>query len=433
MRNFRKYKKISFFSHNRIQSIQQRFLRKHLVYCKEHSPFYQRLFKRHKINPEKTSLDNLCDLPFTDKEDIERNNDEFFATSPERIVDIVLSSGTTTGKPTKIVYTESDLKRLAYNEEKSFLGCGFTAKDVVLLTCTLDRCFVAGLAYYLGIRAVGATAIRNGLNSLESHGEVIQRMRPTAIVGVPSFIRKLGIFLDEEKRTAQKKNVSKLVCIGEPLRGEDLRFLKLGKDLEEIWNAKAYSTYSSSEIVTTFCECAAQQGGHLHPDLAVIEIVDDNGALLGAGEKGEIVVTPMSIEGMPLVRFKTGDISFIIDKPCSCGRNTLMLGPILGRKQQMMKVHGTTIYPQAIYSALEEIGGVKEYYITVTSESELSDAIEVHLAVEGSSCAPETIQDKLQARLRVKPRVLISDEGSIREQVYNPKSRKPIHFIDRRR
>jgi phenylacetate-CoA ligase len=431
VKNFDAYKKISFSSAGRIKSVQQRLLREHITYCKEHSPFYQRIFKKYNINPQKISLDNLCDIPFTDKIDIENDNDAFLAVSPERISDIVFSSGTT-GKPTKIAYTELDLRRLAYNEEKSFLACGFATRDVVLLTCTLDRCFVAGLAYYLGIRAVGATAIRNGLNSLESHAEVIQRMRPTAIVGVPGFIRKLGLFLDEEKRTAQKKNVSKLVCIGEPLRGENLEFLKVASDLEEIWGAKAYSTYSSSEIVTTFCECAVQAGGHLHPDLAVVEIVDKLGVVLGPGEKGEVVVTPMGVEGMPLVRFRTGDISFIIDEPCSCGRQTLRLGPILGRKNQMMKVAGTTIYPQAIYSVLEEIRGVKEYYITVSSENELSDIVEVYLTAEGSGCTAEAIQNKLQARIRFKPRVFIRDEESIKGQVYSPKSRKPIRFIDRR-
>lgn len=431
MKYFRNYKEISFSSPGRIKSVQQRLLREHITYCNEYSPFYQRIFKKHNINPQKISLDNLCDIPFTDKVDIENDNDAFLAVSPERIADIVFSSGTT-GKPTKIAYTELDLRRLAYNEEKSFFACGLAAKDVVLLTCTLDRCFVAGLAYYLGIRALGATAIRNGLNSMESHADVIQRMRPTAIVGVPSFIRKLGLFLDEEKRTAQKKNVSKLVCIGEPLRGENLKFLKVASDLEEIWGAKAYSTYSSSEVVTTFCECSAQAGGHLHPDLAVVEIVDELGAALGPGEKGEVVITSMAVEGMPLVRFKTGDISFIIDKPCSCGRQTLRLGPILGRKKQMMKVRGTTIYPQAIYSVLEEIRGVKEYYINVSSENELSDTVEVYLAVQGHGCTTEAIQNKLQARLRFKPRVFIRDEESIRGQVYSPKSRKPIRFIDRR-
>ena len=431
MKDFKAYKEISFSSPDRIKSVQQRLLREHITYCKEHSPFYQRMFKKCTIAPQKINLNNLRDIPFTEKGDIENDNDGFLAVSPESIADIVLSSGTT-GKPVRIAYTDSDLRRLAYNEEKSFLACGFVPRDVVLLTCTIDRCFVAGLAYYLGIRSVGATAIRNGLNSLESHAEVIQRMRPTAIVGVPSFIRKLGLFLDQEKRTAHKKNVSKIVCIGEPLRGENLEFLKVASDLEDIWGAKAYSTYSSSEIVTTFCECTAQAGGHLHPDLAVVEIVDEKGAVLGPGEKGEVVVTPMRVEGMPLARFRTGDISFIIDTPCSCGRHTLRLGPILGRKKQMMKVCGTTIYPQAIYSVLEEIKGVKEYYITASSENELSDIVEVYLTVEGPGCTTEAIQNKLQARLRFKPRVFICDEETIRAQVYSPKSRKPVRFIDRR-
>jgi phenylacetate-CoA ligase len=257
-------------------------------------------------------------------------------------------------------------------------------------------------------------------------------MRPTAIVGVPSFLKKLGFFLDGDKRTAHNNNVSKLVCIGEPLRGGNLEFLKVAGDLEYLWGAKAYSTYSSSEIVTTFCECTAQAGGHLHPDLAVVEIVNEKGVVLGPGEKGEVVVTPLGVEGMPFVRFKTGDISFIVDKPCSCGRRTLRLGPILGRKKQMMKVSGTTIYPQAIFSVLDEIEGVKEYYITVSSENDLSDTVEVHLSAEGPGCTIAAIRNKLQSRLRFKPRVSISDEISIREKVYNPKSRKPIRFIDRR-
>ncbi len=431
MKDFGIYKKISFFPPDKMRLAQESILREHLAYCKENSPFYRKLFRRYKINPRNITLNNLSELPFTDKADIEENNDAFLAAGVGQIVDIVLSSGTT-GEPTKIAYTERDLQRLAYNEEKSFLSCGLTSRDVVLLTCTLDRCFVAGLAYFLGIRAIGATAIRNGLNSLESHAQVIRRMRPTAVVGVPSFLRKLGFFLAKEKGISQKRTVSKLVCIGEPLRGQALEPLKVFSDLEKIWGARAYSTYSSSEIVTTFCECIAQAGGHLHPDLAVVEIVDEKGTVLTAGEKGEVVVTPLSVEGMPLVRFKTGDISFIIDEPCGCGRNTLRLGPILGREKQMMKVRGTTVYPQAIYSVLEEIKGIKEYYITVTSENELSDAIEVCLAVDSPECTVDLIQAKLQARLRVKPRIVISDEERLRQQIYNQKFRKPIRFIDKR-
>jgi phenylacetate-CoA ligase len=330
------------------------------------------------------------------------------------------------------MYTDYDLNRLAYNEEKSFAGCGITANDIVLLTCTMDRCFVAGLAYFLGIRSLGATAIRNGLNTLENQKDIILRMKPTVIVGVPTFLKKLGLYLQNNKIDPGKTSVSKLVCIGEPLRNQHLELLKTGRDLETIWQAKAFSTYASSEIVTTFCECTAQQGGHLHPDLAVVEIVDEKGKVLSSGHTGEVVVTPLAVEGMPLVRFKTGDISFSIDKQCSCGRHSARLGPVLGRKKQMMKVRGTTVYPQSIYSALEEINGIDDYYIIVSSETDLSDNITICVSVNDNSCNCEIIQNKLQARLRVKPTVLITNKEKLAQQVYTPESRKPVRFIDRR-
>jgi phenylacetate-CoA ligase len=418
------YKDLEFASLQRIKKVQSLLLTQHLLHCQKNSPYYRKYFKNNK-------LDNLSLLPFTDKSDIEQHNDEFLAVKPEKVVDVVLSSGTC-GRPTKIAYSEFDLKRLAYNEEKSFASCGFSSKDTVLLTCTLDRCFIAGLAYYLGIRSLGATAIRNGLNSMESHLELIKRIPPSAIVGVPSFLRKLGLYLEEKGVSAKKCGVKKIVCIGEPLRDKDLKFLKVGSDLEKIWGAKAYSTYSTSEIVSTFCECSAQAGGHLHPDLAIVEIVDSSGRNLAAGEIGEVVVTPLRIEAMPLLRFKTGDISFLIDKPCSCGRNSLRLGPILGRKKQMMKVNGTTFYPQAIYSCLEEIPGISDYYINITSQSALSDNIEIFVALNNGSCTKKQIQEKLQARIRVTPQVFICDDELIKEKVYATNSRKPVRFIDRR-
>jgi len=420
---------LEFHSAKKIKGIQEKLLRKHLSYCLNNSPYYRKHLKR--INIKDISLDSLPQLSFTEKVDIEKYNEDFLAVAHNKIADIVLSSGTT-GKTTKIVYTDSDLRRLAYNEKQSFSSCGLTAQDRVLLTCTLDRCFVAGLAYFLGIRALGAAAIRNGVNSLESHFEVIRRMRPNVIIGVPSFLRKLGLYLDDNGFAANKSGVGKLICIGEPLRDKDLKFLRLGEDLERIWKAKAYSTYSSSEIVSTFCECTAQRGGHLHPELAVVEIVDAKNSILKPGELGELVVTPLQIEGMPLVRFKTGDISFLIDQPCSCGRKSFRLGPVLGRKQQMMKVCGTTLYPQAVFNCLEEIDGIIEYYLVVKSNDRLSDNIEVYVAVKNPSCTAEAIKSKLHARLRVKLEVFITKEELIREQVYGPRSRKPVRFFDRR-
>ncbi|MEW6379952.1 MAG: AMP-binding protein [bacterium] len=431
MTELSRYREISFSSPEAIREVQEGRLRKHLVYCREHSPYYRRVLQDIDLDFEKITLDLISRLPFTDKSEIEKYNHDLCAVAPDKIVDIVLSSGTT-GSPTLVMYTEHDLRRLAYNEEISFQGCGMTRDDVVLLTCTIDRCFVAGLAYFLGVRSVGAAAIRSGQNSVESHWEIIRRMNPTIIVGVPTFLKKLGLYVQERGVDPGQLRVSKLICIGEPLRDKYLKLLKIGEDLEKIWQAQCFSTYASSEVVTTFCECSARQGGHLHPDLAVLEIVDEAGRAVPAGTIGEVVITPLAVEGMPLVRFKTGDVSFLIDKPCSCGKNSPRLGPILGRKKQMMKIRGTTLYPQAVYSALDEIEAVGEYYLVVSRESNLSDTITIYAAVNDASCTAEVIQDRLQARLRVKPSVVIDSPEAVRQQVFNPKSRKPIRFRDKR-
>jgi phenylacetate-CoA ligase len=296
----------------------------------------------------------------------------------------------------------------------------------------MDRCFIAGLAYFLGIRSLGAAAIRSGHSSFASHVEIIQQMKPTTIVGVPSFLHKLGLFLKSQDINPQETSVAKLVCIGEPVRDKNLSLLKIGKCLEDIWGAKVFSTYASSETITTFCECSAQKGGHLHPELAVVEIVNDKGEVLPPGEVGEVVVTPLSVEGMPLLRFKTGDVSFLIEGPCECGRVSPRLGPILSRKKQMIKYHGTTIYPQAIYSVLDGIPEVSDYYITVTSDFDLSDVVKIYISVSDESCSADKIIDKLQAHLRVRPEVVIESEESIRKQISSGNSRKLIRFIDMR-
>lgn len=415
-----------------IRRLQESRLQSHLDYVATHSPFYQTLFRQHGIDVSGITLDSLAGIPLTDKTALAAQNDSFLAVPMTQVIDIVLSSGTT-GRATTVMYTENDLRRLAYNEEISFASCGLNSADVVLLTCTIDRCFIAGLAYFSGVRNLGAAAIRNGLSSVESHKEIILRLKPTALVGVPTFLLKLGQFLKAEGIDPTATGVKKLVCIGEPIRDRTLGFLKVGEQLEKIWGVKIYSTYASSETITSFCECTAQQGGHLHPDLAIVEIVNDQGEVLPIGATGEVVVTPLGIEGMPLVRFKTGDVSFLLDAPCPCGRNSLRLGPILGRKNQMLKLRGTTLYPNAINAVLDSFPGVKEYYVTAATDYDLADIVKIFVAVEDSSCTAETIMDKLQAYLRVRPEVIIASEEKIRSRVYSGDKRKINRFVDERK
>jgi phenylacetate-CoA ligase len=425
-------RKLEFSRPEEIRQVQEWLLHKHVRYLASHSPYYRALFTAQGIDVANITVDTLRTLPLTDKTALSLANDDFLAVPLSEIVDIVLSSGTT-GKPTKMMYTENDLRRLAYNEDISFTSCGLTRDDIVLLTCTMDRCFIAGLAYFSGLRSLGAAVIRNGLSSVDSHLEIIRRLKPTAIVGVPTFLLKLGHYMKSQDIDPRGSGIKKLVCIGEPIRDRGLAFLRIGESLEEVWGAKIYSTYASSETITSFCECTAQQGGHLHPDLAVVEIVNEQGDVLPPGEPGEVVMTPLAIEGMPLLRFKTGDISFVIDGPCACGRQSSRLGPILGRKKQMIKFRGTTLYPNSLYSVLDSFPGISEYFVTATSDYDLSDVIKVTVAVIDASCTADMIMDKLQAHLRVRPEVTIASQESVRKQVYTGNSRKLNRFVDERK
>jgi len=143
-------------------------------------------------------------------------------------------------------------------------------------------------------------------------------------------------------------------------------------------------------------------------------------------------VTPLGVEGMPLVRFRTGDIGFFIDEPCACGRQSLRLSPILGRRAQMLKVQGTTFYPATVFEVLNGVPEVSEYYMEVESEG-VSDRIRVHVALSpGLPELKKKIQNLLQARLRMRPEVCVASEEDIRRRVYVPQSRKPVRYFDLR-
>ena len=409
-----------------LHSIQERYLREHLAYCRKHSPWYRKTLKG--IEVEHFPLNRLGELPTTSKDHLAADPEAFLAAPWSDVEDVVFSSGTT-GEPCRIAYTGNDMKRLAYNELRCFHAAGLTREDRVLLTCTLDRCFVAGMAYYLGVRALGAAAIRNGLNSIESHLQVMRNLRPTAVVGVPSFLRHLG--LEARARNADLSSVRRLICIGEPVRDEQLKLSGLGAQLADVWGVPVHSTYASSEIVSSFCECTATCGGHLIPDLAIVEILDEKGNPLPDREIGEVVVTPLRITGMPLIRFRTGDISFLTHEPCACGRFSPRLGPILGRRAQMLKCRGTTLYPRVLNSVLDISPEVAEYYVVATGE-DLSDHVEVVVALREPGSSTEALAARLKAKCRLNIPVREVSLEEARRQIFSV-SRKPVRFLDLRK
>jgi phenylacetate-CoA ligase len=172
----------------------------------------------------------------------------------------------------------------------------------------------------------------------------------------------------------------------------------------------------------------------LQPNLLYIELVDEHGNQVKQGEAGELVVTTLGIEGMPLLRFKTGDICKINDEKCKCGRTSSRLSPILGRKKQMIKYKGTTIFPHALYEILDVIDKIKNYQIEVFTNEIGTDELLVYIGCETPSDDLEKeIKDFFRAKLRVAPNIIFTDAEKLQKLLLPEESRKPIRFVDKRK
>ena len=414
-----------------IKTMQQQKLKQQLSYLQQNSPYYQRLFKASGIDTAAiNTIEDLVQIPVTTKEDFSKHNFDFLCVPRNKVIDYTTTSGTT-GSPVTVALTENDLQRLAYNEEQSFITAGGKPTDVYQLMLTLDRQFMAGMAYYLGIRKLGAAAVRVGPISPQMQWENINRVKPNSIVAVPSFILKLIDYAEANGIDLNKSGIEKAVCIGEPVRNADLTPNTLAKRIQAKWNIQLFSTYASTEMQTAFTECACGQGGHHNPELLIVEILDDAGKQLKAGEFGEVAITSLGVEGMPLLRYRTGDICCYFDEPCACGKNTIRLSPVVGRKNQMIKYKGTTIFPPSIYDALSAVPEVKDYIVEVSKNDLGTDEIQINIALNGAlDIAEQKIKASLQSKLRVIPALNFVSAQHL-QSMRPAESRKPAMILFR--
>lgn len=416
-----------------IEELQINKLKDLLIYLKNCSPYYQRIFQE--LHVDITSIQYLNDLqrlPCTRKDDLQRFNKDFFCVPMHKIVDYATTSGTL-GTPITFGLTDTDLDRLAYNEMISFQCAGVKKGDLVQLMCTMDRRFMAGLAYFLGLRKLGAGIIRVGAGVPQLQWDSILQYKPKYLIAVPSFLLKMITYAEQNDIDYRASSVEAVICIGESLRTATLSASHLAQRIQEKWPIKLISTYASTEMSAAFTECEAMQGGHQHPELIITEVLDENEQAVADGELGELVVTTLGIEALPLLRYKTGDMVRRFSMPCSCGRNTCRIGPVEGRKQQMIKYKGTSLYPPAIHDLLASFEEINLYVIEISNTEVGTDDVLIQVAsTTPSDELLARIKDTFQAKLRVTPTIVFQQEEILQKMIFNPLSRKPITFIDHR-
>lgn len=425
---------IEFQSRETIKRFQEQKMREQLAYLQANSPFYQKLFSRYHIDINRiTTIEDLQHIPFTDKKDLQLNNMDFLCVPKNKVVDFITTSGTL-GDPVTFGCTDSDLERLAYNEAVSFTCAGLDENSVLQLMTTLDKRFMAGMAYFLGLRKMGAGVIRVGNGIPELQWDTIRRIQPDTVMCIPSFILKLMEYAEAHGIDYNQSSIKRIIGIGEGLRDQNFELNSLGRKIKDKWDVQLFATYSSTEMSATFSECPYGCGGHHHPELLIVEIIGEDDMPVQEGEVGEVVITTLGVEGMPLLRFRTGDMACIHTEPCKCGRNTFRISPIVGRKNHMIKYKGTTLYPPAMSDVLNNTTYVENYYITLTTSEAGTDEVTITVGVHDADGIDvvKDLKDRFRAKIRVAPQIVVDTVDNVSKVNFPAMSRKPVTFFDER-
>ena len=225
------------------------------------------------------------------------------------------------------------------------------------------------------------------------------------------------------------------------MRNQDFSLNLLGSRIREKWDVQLFATYSSTEMGATFSECPYGMGGHVHPELIIVEIIGEDDMPVADGQVGEVVVTTLGVEGMPLLRFRTGDIAAKCVEPCACGRNSYRLTPLVGRKNNMIKLKGTTLYPPAINDILDNTAWIENYVIEVRTSDAGTDDVLIKIGRKAAFASSDPtfeenlikdLKDRFRSRIRVAPKIVFLPTEEVQRINFPAKSRKPIKFIDLR-
>jgi len=401
-----------------LEDLQLRRLRSTLDNVYRNVPFYHQKMKEAGLHPQDiTSLDDLKKLPVTKKAAL-RDNYPFglFAVPKEDVVRVHASSGTT-GKPTVIGYTAKDIETWADMMARAFVMAGVTKGDIFQNAANYGF-FTGGLGIHFGIERMGAMAVPSGVGNTERQLEIMRDFGVTVLHCTPSY----ALYLAETAKAMGIVDELKLRigCFGAEPWSDEAR-----RELEEALRVKAYDSYGLSEMFGpgVAFECQEQNGLHIWEDHFLPEIVDREGEPCAPGESGELVLTSLSKEAMPLIRYHTGDITYLLEGGCGCGRTSRKLHRFLGRADDMLIVRGICVFPSEIEDVLVSIPEIGNYFQVIIDRPRHGlDELTIQVELKDEAFTGELrdlasirkkVEKKLKSVLQVRSQIDLVEKGTL--------------------
>ncbi|MGZ7160685.1 MAG: phenylacetate--CoA ligase family protein, partial [Methanobacterium sp.] len=377
----------------------------------EKVPFYKKHFDENNIKPEDIkTLKDIEKLPLTTKDDL-RETYPFgmFAVPRKEIVELHTSSGTT-GKPTVSGYTKKDIGIWSEVMARGLTMFGATDDDIIHNTHGYGL-FTGGFGVHYGAQKIGATIIPISTGQTKRQIEIMNDFDASIVIFTPSYGLYLAEVAEEEGLDTEELNL-KAVGFGAEMWTEEMR-----QEIQRRFNSPAYNIYGLTEIMGpgVALECGEQEGLHVMEDHFYPEIIDSTTLeTLPEGEKGELVLTALTRDGMPIIRFRTKDITALHKGECSCGRTLIKMDRITGRADDMLKVRGVAIFPSQIEKALLKVDGLEPHYQIIITRPQHLDIMEVR--VEAS---PELFSDEVKELVGIKKKIedYIQNEIGLRVKV----------------
>jgi phenylacetate-CoA ligase len=401
-----------------LEELQLKRLKKTANCVYKNVPFYKKKFDDAGIRPSDIkTVEDVRKLPFTKKSDL-RDNYPFglFAVPKEQVNRIHASSGTS-GKSTVVGYTKNDLKVWADLMARCFYMAGVRPGDVFQNAANYGL-FTGGLGIHAGAERLGCTVVPSGTGSTQKQIEMIKDFGVTALHATPSY----ALYIAETAKKLGIEPGSLPLRIG--LFGAEPWSANTRKELEKSFGIKAYDSYGLSEMMGpgVAFECTEQDGLHVWEDAFIVEVLDKNGEQCAPGEKGELVLTTLCKEALPLIRYRTGDITMLMDGECACGRTACKITKFYGRADDMLIIRGLNVFPSQIEHVLMDMPEVGEYFQVVLQRVNHLDEMTVKVEMSDRAFSGElgdlkkvtgTVTKKLKDQLNLRTNVMLVEKGSL--------------------